>query len=301
MKILITGATGLIGRKLVTKLLNNDYSINFLTSNKKKIDSISKCKGFYWNPQKGKIDKSAFNGVSYLINLAGVSISKPWTTKNKKNIVQSRILSSQIIYNSLVDINHKLDGLVSASAIGYYPSSKHLLYEEKYSYNNEGFLGAVVEKWEKSLNELEVYTNQLCKLRIGLVLSDNGGVLSKMTLPIKMGLGSAFGSGDQWQSWIHIDDLTELILYSIENKFSGVYNAVAPNPVTQNNLIKVLARKLKRPIILPNIPKYILKILLKERSHLILDSHKVSSKKVLETGFKFRFNKIDQAIRDLKL
>ena len=301
MKILITGATGLIGRKLVTKLLSNDYSINFLTSNKKKINSIPNCKGFYWNPQKGKIDKSAFNGVSYLINLAGVSISKPWTTKNKKNIVQSRILSSQIIYNSLVDINHKLDGLVSASAIGYYPSSKNLFYEETYSYNNEGFLGTVVEKWENSLNELEVHTNQLCKLRIGLVLSDNGGVLSKMTLPIKMGLGSAFGSGDQWQSWIHIDDLTELILYSLENKFSGVYNAVAPNPVTQNNLIKVLARKLKRPIILPNISKYILKIFLKERSHLILDSHKVSSKKVLETGFKFRFNKIDQAIRNLKL
>jgi len=301
MKILITGSTGLVGKNLINKAFDKGFSVNFLTTQKKEIDSIKGCKGFYWNPYRGEIDLKSFEGVSHLINLAGESISKPWTSKHKRKIIKSRVLSSQILHNSLIDLNHRLDGIVSASAIGYYPSCLDKLYNESDTFNSESFLQEVVEKWENSIDELETHSKYLSKLRIGLVLSDKGGFLSKLLLPIKIGLGSAFGSGNQWQSWIHIDDLSNLILYSIENNFNGVYNAVAPNPITQNELIKSLGKRLNRSIVLPNIPKFILKTTIGNRSKLILDSQKISSDKILKAGFRFNYKKFDQAIRSLKL
>lgn len=301
MKILITGATGLVGRNLINKALDKGYSVNFLTTQRDKIDSIDKCKGFYWNPYKGEIDLNAFENISYLINLAGASISKPWTKNYKAKIIESRVLSSQILYNSLVDLNYKLEGVVSASAIGCYPSSLDRLYQESDKFNSENFLQKVVKKWENSNDELETHSKNITKLRIGLVLSDEGGFLSKLLILIKLGLGSSFGSGNQWQSWIHIDDLSNLIIYSIENSFNGVYNAVAPNSITQNELIKSLGKRLNRPVFIPNIPKEIVKIILGDRSQLVLDSHRVSADKVLKSRFSFIYEKFDQAIINLKL
>lgn len=301
MKILITGATGLVGMNLINKALDQGHSINFLTTKLSKIHSINGCKGFYWNPSKGQIDLKAFEGVSQLVNLAGVSISKPWTKKNKIKIIESRIFSLRILHNTLVDLNLKLDGIVSASAIGYYPSSINISYKESDICSSTSFLHEVVKKWENSIDELEIHSKYLSKLRIGLVLSDNGGILSKLLIPIKLGLGSAFGDGFQWQSWIHIDDLSSLILYSIENKFNGVYNAVAPNSISQNQLIKSLGNKMNRPIFLPNIPKFVLKTIMGDRSQLILDSQKVISDKVIKCGYKFKYQEFDDAIKDLKL
>ena len=164
MKILITGATGLVGRNLANKALDRGFSVNFLTTQKKEIDSIMGCKGFYWNPYRGQIDLKAFEGVSHLINLAGASISKPWTKKHRRKIIESRVLSSQILYNSLVDLHLELDGIVSASAIGYYPSSLDKLYNESDTFNSESFLQGVVEKWENSIDELEIHSKYLSKL-----------------------------------------------------------------------------------------------------------------------------------------
>ena len=301
MKILITGATGLVGKNLIKKLLHKSYKINFLTTQKNKEKSIEGCTGFYWNPYKGIIDLKAFHGVTHVINLAGESISKPWTRKYKIKLIQSRVLSSQIIYNSLVDLNHKLECIISASAIGYYPSSEDLIFNELNIYNPENFLQKVVNKWEHSIDELEIHSKRLVKLRIGLVLSGKGGFLSKLVTPIKFGIGSSFGSGKQLQSWIHIEDLSNLILHTIDNNLNGIFNAVSPNPIPQSELVKLLGKRLKRSIFLPNIPARIVKIILGERSQLLLDSHNISSDKVINSGFKFNFEKFDKAIADLKL
>ena len=300
-KILITGATGLVGRNLVIKALKKGYSINFLTTQKHKINSLKGCKGFYWDPFKGKIDLDAFKNTSYIVNLAGSSISNKWSKSYKIKIIESRVLSSQILYNSLVDINHKLKGIVSASAIGYYPSSLDMYYKESDIFNPENYLQKVVDKWESSVDELETYSNNTIKLRIGLVLSDQGGFLLKLLLPVKFGLGSSFGLGNQWQSWIHIEDLSNLILHGLEKNLNGVYNAVAPNPITQNELVTSLGKRINRPVFLPNIPKKIIETIFGDRSQLLLDSHRVSSDKILKSKFKFEFEKFEQAIKNLKL
>jgi len=301
IKILITGATGLVGNSLVSKLLNKGYKVNFLTTQKNKINSINGCKGFYWNPFRGEIDLNAFENISHIINLAGAPISESWTKKYKLKLIESRVLSSQILYNSMADLNLKIDGIISASAIGYYPSSINKLYKESDIFSSNNFLQEIVNKWENSINKLEIHSNNIVKLRIGLVLSDKGGFLSKLLTPIKFGLGSSFGSGNQWQSWIHIEDLTHLIIHSIENNLNGVFNAVAPNPISQTELIKHLGERLNRPIFLPNIPEVILKIIIGNRSQLVLGSQKVSSNKILKSGFKFIYEKFEHAILDLKL
>lgn len=301
MKILITGATGLLGRDLIIKLLDKGYKINFLTTQQNKIDSIYGCKGFYWNPIRGEIDLNSFENITHLINLAGESISKPWTKKYKIKLIQSRVLSSQVILNSLEDLNLKLDSIISASAIGYYPSSYTKVFKESVTYSPENFLQKIVCKWETSVNELEIHSKRLVKLRFGVVLSDKGGVLSKLTIPIKFGFGSSFGSGKQWQSWIHIEDVSNLILHSLERNLNGIFNAVSPNPIPQFELIKCLGKRLKRPIFFPNIPEKIVDIFLGERSRLLLDSHNVSADKVLKSGFKFNFVDFNHAIKNLKL
>lgn len=300
MKILITGASGLIGRVISKKALKKGYEVNFLTTTKKKINSIDGCKGFYWDPKKGVIDLNAFDGVTHIINLAGASISKRWTKKHKNKIIESRVLSAKIIYNSLIDLQIKLKGIISASAIGYYPDGQNY-YDESDSCLPENFLQRVVQKWEKGIIELETRTQNLLILRIGLVISSEGGILSYIVPAVKFCLGSAFGSGNQWQSWIHIDDLAEIFLYSIENSLSGVINAVAPNPITQNKLIKSLANYLKRPLILPNIPSFVAKFFFKERSQLFLCSQKISSKKIEKKGFQFKYKIFENAISDLKI
>jgi len=300
MKILVTGATGLIGKVIIRKALKKGYKVNFLTSEKSKINSIPGGEGYYWKPIKGIIDLNAFKGVTHLINLAGESISGRWTSRYKNQIIESRVLSANLISNALIDLQINLKGIISASAIGYYSDSNKLFNESDLCVP-ETFLQKVVEKWENSISELEIYTQNLSIVRIGLVISDMGGILSKITPPIKFCLGSAFGSGKQWQSWIHIDDICEIFLHIIENNIKGVINGVAPNPITQNELIKYLADFLDKPLIFPNVPKLLIKLLLSERSELLLSSHKVSSKKIERTGYKFRYPLFKNAIDNFKV
>ena len=300
MKILITGATGLIGKVISKKALAKGYKVNFLTTSKSKINSLSGCEGFYWNPLKGIIDLNAFKEVSYLINLAGDSIANRWTTKHRNKIIESRVLSANIIYNSLIDLQINLKGIISASAIGYYPDT-YEYYDESNLCFPENFLQKVTDKWEKAITELETQTQNLTIIRIGLVMSSKGGILSNIVPSIRFCLGSAFGSGNQWQSWIHIDDLAEIFLHVIKNNLTGIINAVAPNPVTQNQLIKSLGRNLNRPLILPNIPKFLVKLILGDRSQLVLSSQKISSRKIEASGFNFKFRDFENAIKNLKI
>lgn len=299
MKVLLTGATGLVGKEVVNLLLQNGVKINYLTTSKNKIQYQPNYNGFYWNPETGIIDENCLIGVSVIINLAGSSIAQKWTSKNKEDILESRILSANLLYNTLKHNPHTVTQVISASAIGIYPSHLTHLYTEDFTEYKDTFLSNVVLKWEDSINQIERLGITVCKLRIGLVLSKYGGVLSQMVKPIKMGMGAPFGSGMQMQSWIHIKDLAEIFLFVMNKHLKGVYNAVAPNPVTNKEFIKAIAETCDVPLLLPNIPKFMLKLLLGEMHTLLLDSQNVSSNKIQAEGYHFQFNSLESALEKI--
>ncbi|MBW8243345.1 TIGR01777 family oxidoreductase [Muricauda oceani] len=300
MKVLITGATGLVGQAIVKVLHQKGIPVNYLTTSKDKIDSSEDFQGFYWNPNKGEIDLECFRDVQAIINLAGASIAKRWTPKHKKRVLSSRINSLQTLKNGLERSNNReVECLVSASAIGIYPDSVCDYYDEETNKVDDGFLGEVVTKWEAEANTFQSLGLDVAKIRIGLVLSADGGALPKMAFPVKNFIGAPIGTGDQWQSWVHIEDLAQMFVFAVENNLKGVYNAVAPNPVTNTKLTKELARVLDRPLWLPNVPAFLLKAILGKMSTLLLASQRVSGKKIEEEGFTFQYANICQALKNL--
>lgn len=299
MKILITGATGLIGTELVALLLQNGVTVHYLTTSKKKIESKPNYHGFFWNPNQGIIDENALMGVDSIIHLAGATVAKRWTSKYKQEIIESRILSSNVLFKALKENPHSVKQIVSASAIGIYPDSLTKNYTEENSDIDESFLGKVVMKWEESVNKFKLLNIKVTKIRTGLVLSTKGGALPEMLKPINMGIGSPFGSGKQVQSWIHINDLVELYLFAVQNELNGAYNAVAPNPVTNKKLTQEIAAVVKKPLFMPNIPKFLMALVLGEMHTILFASQNVSSDKIEEEGFKFQYKQLDKALINL--
>lgn len=299
MRVLITGATGLIGQEIVKRCHEKDIAVNYLTTNKSKIVSKENYKGFYWNVKTQDIDKACFIDVDTIIHLAGATISKRWTPSYKEEIVSSRTETAKLLINALKGETHTIKQVISASAIGIYPDSLINYYDESFKINDVSFLSHVLVESEKTVDLFTKLNIKVCKVRIGLVLATNGGVLSEMAKPIKFGLGAAFGDGKQWQSWIHIYDLTNIFTFALERGLHGVYNGVAPNPITNNELTKTIAKVLKRPLFLPNIPKFVMKGILGEMHTLLFESQRVSSKKIEDKGFYFEFHHLRPALLDL--
>jgi len=288
MKVLVTGATGLIGKELVSLLLQNGITIHYLTTSAKKIESEPNYHGFLWNPQKGVIDENCLLGVDAIIHLAGASIAKRWTYSYKQEIIESRILTTNLLFNALKNNPNQVKQIVSASAIGIYPSSLTKIYSEEDKEINPTFLGTVTEKWEFALEKFKRLNITVCKLRIGLVLAKEGGALPQMAKPVKSGMGAAFGTGKQMQSWIHIHDLVAMFLHAVQNNWSGVFNAVAPHPVTNAELIKNIADVLDKDLILPNVPQFLMKLLLAKMHILFFESQNLNYQKTLKTCFPFK-------------
>ena len=299
MKILITGATGLIGTELVKLLLSKNHTLNYLTTDKSKIARKSNFQGYYWNPQEGKIDENCLYEVDAIIQLAGANIAKRWTSKYKQEIIESRTLSSELLYNLIKKNPGSVKQFISASGTAIYPESITKVYDETTTANEDSFLSNVVKKWEESVDRFQVFNIKVCKIRTGIVLSNVGGALPEMVKPIKMGFGSAMGSGKQIQSWIHIKDLVSLYCFALENKLEGIYNAVSPNPVSNQELTLVIAKTIHKSIWLPNIPKFMMKLILGEMSYLLFSSKNISSKKIIDRGFQFHYPKIDEALNNL--
>ena len=299
MKILVTGATGLIGNELVKLLLAKNHSVNYLTTSKSKIVSKPNYKGFYWNPEQSKIDENCIYEVDVVINLAGANIAKRWTNAYKQEIIESRILSSELLYNLIKKNPNQVKQFVSASGTAIYPESFSKVYDETTKETEDSFLSNVVKKWEESANRFQVLGIKVCKLRTGMVLSNVGGALPEMMKPIKIGFGAAMGNGKQMQSWIHIDDLVSMYSFVVENQLEGVYNAVTPNPISSQELTTVIAKTLKKPLFLPNIPQFMMKLVLGEMSYLLFSSKNVSSDKIMKLGFQFLFLNIKEALVNL--
>ena len=297
MRVLVSGATGLVGKAIVTQLHALGHHVNYVTTRKTKIENREDYQGFYWNPADGKIDLDCFKNVSAIINLAGATISKKWTSTYKKEVLLSRVQSLQTLKDGLKASGvTTVDSFVSASAIGIYPSSYSTFYTEEEKTVDDSFLGKVVSEWEKEIDSFEAFDFAVAKIRIGLVLSDRGGALPKIALPIKNFVGAAFGNGEQWQSWIHIEDLARMFIFAMEKGLRGTFNGVAPNPVTNAKLTIELAKILKRPLVLPNIPKVAMQLLLGEMCYLLFASQRVSSKLIEEEGFEFKYLNICKAL-----
>ena len=298
MKVLITGATGLVGGELVSLLLKNGIQINYLTTSQKKIQKQDLYNGFYWDPEKGIIDENCIDEVDVVIHLAGAPIAKRWTKEYKEEILESRTLSTNVLYNLIKSKENRIHQLISASAIGIYPDSLDKVYSEDNTEVDDSFIGSVVEKWEEAVDSFSRLGIRVAKVRTGLVLSGKGGMLAEIAKPVRFGMGSAFGSGNQMQSWIDIEDLVDIYYYILNNELEGVYNAVAPYPVTQNELVKCVAKVLNKPYFMPNIPKFAMDLVLGEMHMLLFTSQNVSAKKIIGQGYQFKYLSLEKALEN---
>ncbi len=298
MRVLITGATGLIGTRVTQLCQEKGIKVNYLTTTKDKIESKPDYKGFYWNPEKDEIDPEAFKGVSAIINLVGENIAKRWTQEQKDKIISSRVDTAALLYKTLQNNNHHITHFISASAIGIYPSSLEKLYTEENEAVDDSFVGEVVVQWEEVADNFSDLGMDVAKIRVGLVLAREGGLLEKLKEPLNFNVGSPLGSGNQWQSWIHINDVAGIFVHTLENKLEGTFNAVAPNPVTNKELINEVASKMGKSVWLPNVPAFALKAVLGEMSRLVLSSQLVSSDKIEQTGYRFEYTNLAKALED---
>ena len=298
-KVLITGATGLIGQELVAQCHKENIVVNYLTSSKSKIKNDTNYQGYYWNIDSAEIDANCFTNVDTIINLVGASIAERWTDSYKEEIISSRVDAASLLLNTLKNNEHSVTQIITASAIGFYPNSLTNYYEESFVKVNPNFLGEVVEKWERAIDAFKVLNISVTKIRIGLVLSSKGGVLEKIASPIKYGAGAAFGDGKHWQSWIHINDLVRQFEFVGTQRLEGVFNGVAPNPVTNQLFTKQVADVLNKPLILPNIPRFVMKLALGEMHQLLFESQRVSSAKIEDAGFNFNYPNLEPALQDL--
>jgi uncharacterized protein (TIGR01777 family) len=299
MRILITGATGLIGSELVLLLLQNGISVHYLTTSKRKIENQPNYKGFFWNPKLGIIDENCLMGVDAIIHLAGASISKRWTKSYKQEIIESRIFSSNLLFKIVKENPNQVKQIISASGTAIYPNSSSTVYTEDSKTIADNFLSNVVLKWEESVDKFQSLNIKVCKLRTGVVFSDKGGALLEIVKPIKLGLGSSFGDGKQVQSWIHLHDLVAMYLFAVENSLEGVYNAVAPHPITNSELTKNIATILEKPLFMPNIPKFVMKLILGDMHELLFDNKKISAQKIINAGFVFQYLTSEKALKDI--
>lgn len=294
--ILITGGTGLVGKKLTQLLLKRGYEVSLLSRKPKNIPNV---KTYLWDVEKGIIDEKCLIGVDIIIHLAGEGIAeKRWTDERKKEILDSRTHSIKLIYDVLKKYPHQVKKVISASATGYYSDRGDELLTEN-SPAAEDFLGKCCVDWEQAVDEGETLGLEVLKFRTGVVLTDEGGALKQLAAPIKFGFGTILGSGKQWIPWIDLQDVVAMYVFGIEHPLTGVYNMVAPNPVTNQKLTVVTAIQLHRPLWLPKVPAFALKLILGEMAAVVLGSTKVSAEKIEKAGFKFKYPFIKDAIKHI--
>lgn len=247
-----------------------------------------------------EIEDEAIASADAIIHLAGAGVSdKRWSDAWKKEIYNSRINSTRLLKDKVSQLNPNLRHFISASAIGYYGwDSGDKLVDEK-SEKGDGFLAEVVADWEREVNAFDELKIKTSKVRIGIVLSDEGGALVEIMKPIKFGVGAPLASGNQYMSWIHMDDLCGIFTHLLENGKDGTFNGVAPAPATNKEFTKSIATELKKPLWLPNVPKFALRLIVGEMADILVGGNRVSSKKIEDAGFNFKYAALDHALQDL--
>lgn len=294
--VLITGANGMVAQEL-SKKLEKEYSVRFLTRKKQRAND------FEWNIKNGTIDDSAFENISHIIHLAGANISeKRWTDDRKKELISSRIDSAKLLLDTLRKKNIKLKSFISASGINYYGTvTTEKIYTEDDQSGND-FLSEVVVLWEKSADDFKEQNlaERVVKIRTAVVLSEKEGALKKMLPTINLGIGSPIGSGKQYMPWIHVKDICSIYEFALKNSNTeGAYNANSPQHTTNENLTKKIAEVVKKPLFMPNVPSFVLKLVFGELADALLEGSRASSQKIQNAGFQFEFPDLKLALEDL--
>ena len=294
MKVLIAGGSGLIGRALTDYLLMRNIEVTWLV---RKPVSYHNINVFTWQPEKNEMDAGALNGVDAIINLAGAGIAdKPWTTRRKNEILKSRLDAVNTLLHFLLNTKHKVQSFVNASAIGIYGNQNILHLTENQINDSSDFLATTCNLWENAAKQIETAGINTAILRIGIVISKQGGFLKELLLPFRFKMATVFANGKMIVSWIHITDLCAMFLFAIEHKLNGIYNAVAPDPATNFNLIKTIS-EFEKPFLTISVPKFALHLLLGQRIEMLLQRAHISSAKIERAGFKFEFAHVGEAIK----
>lgn len=302
--IVIGGGTGLVGSRLTEMLVAKGYSVTILTRNKNIQSNNTLIRYSYWNVDTQQIDADALKNATAIVNLTGEGVvNKRWTAKQKQIIIDSRVNAGKLIVKTLLEQSNNVAVVVNASAIGWYkPQSESLLQSKTYQEEQEpntDFLGNTCKLWEESIEPVQHYGKRLVKLRIGIVFSKKGGAIKEFLKPLQFGVAAILGN--QKISWIHVDDLCNMIIASIENEnYAGAYNAVAPEITTNKELNLALAKKKngKWFIAMP-VPSFMLKIMLGEMSVEVLKSSTISCKKIVDSGFVFLYPTVEEAVNEL--
>ncbi|MFP3591008.1 TIGR01777 family oxidoreductase [Chryseobacterium sp. SIMBA_038] len=294
--VLITGANGMVAQEL-SKKLEKEYSVRFLTRKKQHAND------FEWNIKNGTIDESAFENISHIIHLAGANISeKRWTDERKKELISSRVDSAKLLLDTLRKKNIKLKSFISASGINYYGTvTTEKVYTEDDQPGND-FLSDVVVLWEKSADDFKELnlSERVVKIRTAVVLSEKEGALKKMLPTINLGIGSPLGSGKQYMPWIHVKDICSIYEFALKNSnIEGAYNANSPQHTTNENLTKKIAEVVKKPLFMPNVPSFVLKLIFGELADALLEGSRASSQKIQNAGFQFEYPDLKLALEDL--
>lgn len=296
--ILISGGTGLVGTALTKHLISKGHEVRILSRNPQ---SSSQLKSFYWNVEKSEIDDKALDDVEHIVHLAGSGIAdKRWTDARKKDIIDSRVNSIKLITDAVKRKNIQLESFVGASAIGIYGMTTSEKIFTETDKGKDDFLIESCTQWENSYQTIQTLSNKSAVIRIGVVLSKDGGALKRLLPLFQLGLGSAVGSGKQYMPWIHIDDLVSVFYEALFNpNFKGSYNSVASEHITNKEFSKQLAKSLSKPFFLPNIPSFLLKLVFGEMANVLLKGSRISNQKLLNTGFTFKYPQLSMALNNI--
>ncbi len=290
--ILITGGSGLIGKRITFLLEQKGFSVAWFSRSKQSQQT------FLWDVAKMELDQNGIEWADCIIHLAGAGVAdQRWSDQRKKEILESRTKSTQLLHDAISKAVSKPDAFISASAVGYYGFNTGTSLIDESAESGNDFLAQVVLAWEKEVKKMEELHLRTVLLRIGIVLDAAGGALGEM---LKPPVAAPLGSGDQWMSWIHIEDLAKLFVFAVEKTtLQGIFNAVGPNPATNYQLTKVAANAKGKPFVGIGVPGFALKLVLGEMAAMVLGGNRVSSQKIQKAGFQFEFPNLEEAVKDL--
>ncbi len=292
---LLAGGTGFIGTRLTALLREKGHTVRLLTRHPRGEGE------FAWDTEKGTLDENALTGVDYVINLAGAGIAdKRWTAARKSEIIESRVKSTQMLVQALERSGHRPTAWASASAIGYYGNSGEKLMHESDAPVDHSFMVQCCEQWEQAVEAVAALGIRTIRLRTGVVLGKEGGALAEFIKPLRLGVGTYFGDGRAWYSWIHLDDICGAYIWALETpEAEGIYNAVAPHPARIKPLVQALVRARRKPAVIVPVPAFPLRLWFGEMSTTILNSNLVSAEKLRQGGFTFEYPVLEEALESI--
>ncbi|MDR6878986.1 TIGR01777 family oxidoreductase [Bacillus sp. 3255] len=293
MKIAVTGGSGFIGRRLIAHFLRQGHEV--MTISRSSATVVPGARTVTWEQLRSP--EAYTDGLDAIVNLAGESISQRWTAAAKSRILESRLQAARQVAQLVERMDKKPQVVINASGMSVYGTSETATFDERSPQNETDFLSRVVVKWEQAADQIR--GPRIVKVRVGLVLDGKEGAFPKMAMPYKLGVGGPVGSGRQWLSWIHIDDMVRLIDFCLHDEsISGPVNATAPNPVTNKQFGAALARALHRPNLFP-LPAFVMKLVFGELSVLLLEGQKVLPHVLLQHGFSFSYTTVEAALADI--